>query len=138
MLLGVPMLAASFMTVWDMAFDPVVSYIKHLYTWENGGAYFGVPIENFTGWFITTFTFFILISLYLNTFTKKSDFIKSPKKLFLAEVIVAMLANAVAIIVNGFTPGATSLHQAMGLVALFALGMPMVIATFRLLGQKKR
>lgn len=137
MLLGVPTLAATFMTIWDMSFDPVVSYIKHLYIWEDGGAYFGVPIENFTGWFITTFTFFIIISLYLNVFAKDSDFIKKPKKTFLAEVIVGMFVNALAIIVKGFTPGATDLHQAMGIIALFALGMPMLIATFRLIETKR-
>ncbi len=137
MLLGVPTLAATFMTIWDMSFDPVISYVKHLYIWENGGAYFGVPIENFTGWFITTFIFFLLISLYLNTVAKDSDFLKNPSKSFLAEVIVAMFVNAFATIIQGFTPGATDLHQAMGLIALFALGIPMLTAAFRLLETKR-
>lgn len=133
-LLGVPVIAAMTMTVWDMSFDPVVSYVKHLYTWE-GGAYFGVPWQNFTGWFITTFTFFMLISLYLNTI-KDKDFLKNPSKPFLAQVIIGMAVNALGIIILLAHPDATSLQQAMAIVAMFGMGMPMAIGSFRLLTSK--
>jgi len=137
MLLGVPILAAMCMTVWDMSFDPVVSYVQHLYIWQ-GGPYFGVPWQNFTGWFITTFTFYIIISLYLNRFAQDKDIQKQPSRLFLAQVIVAMAVNALGIIIRLTNPEATQLQQAMAVVAMFGMGIPMVTATFRLLSPSTR
>lgn len=132
-LLGVPVIAAMFMTVWDMSFDPVASYVQQRYIWERGGAYFGVPFRNFTGWFITTVTFFIAISLYLNYGAKVKDILAKPGRLFLAEPVVLMALNALSIIAHETSSKPTILQQNMALVALFGLGTFVVITTFRLL-----
>lgn len=59
-------LAASFiMTAWDLSMDPVWADIDHAWVWRDGGSYFGVPISNFFGWFLTAYTFFQLFGLYL-------------------------------------------------------------------------
>lgn len=134
-LVGVPMIAASFMTVWDMAFDPVASYVQKRYIWFTGGAYFGVPFRNFTGWFITTFTFFMAISLYLNYCAKIKDFLAKPSRLFLAEAVALMAVNAFSIALHE-TNNPTLLQQNMALIALFGLGTFITITTFRLLDKK--
>jgi putative membrane protein len=134
-LVGVPVLAAMLMTIWDMSFDPIASYVHKIYTWYAGGAYFGVPFRNFTGWFIESIVFFGLITLYLNIFAKAKDFMKKPGRLFLAEVIVLMAANAFGTISKEFhNPTAT--QQAMALVALFGMGIPLFIASIRLMQQR--
>ncbi len=47
------------MTAWDLGMDPLMVKAGH-WTWEVQGAYFGVPIQNFFGWWLTTFTALIL------------------------------------------------------------------------------
>lgn len=136
MLLGVPILAALFMTMWDMAFDPITSYVQQRWTWETGGVYFGVPFHNFIGWFLTTLTFYCIISVYLHYGSKDKDYIQKPTKAFLALPIVYMAANAFSIVIKETTTNPTELQQAMALIALFGLGMPVAIATFRLAEQK--
>ena len=47
------------MTAWDLMMDPLMVFSGH-WTWEINGAYFGVPIQNFAGWWLTTFVIFAL------------------------------------------------------------------------------
>ncbi|MGH9761719.1 MAG: carotenoid biosynthesis protein, partial [Blastocatellia bacterium] len=37
----------------------------HLWIWRDGGAYFGVPVSNFLGWYLTVWVFYQLFALYL-------------------------------------------------------------------------
>ncbi|NMB67614.1 MAG: carotenoid biosynthesis protein [Chloroflexi bacterium] len=57
-------LAAVAMTAWDLAMDPMMVMAGH-WVWEQPGAYFGVPIQNFWGWWLTTFTVLALYQLVL-------------------------------------------------------------------------
>lgn len=54
-------LGAAAMTAWDLAMDPMMVAGGH-WVWEQPGAYFGVPVRNFWGWWLTTFT---ALGLYL-------------------------------------------------------------------------
>ncbi len=48
--------SAVVMTAWDLVVDPILSGPSvHAWVWESGGAYFGVPLQNFFGWLVTTF-----------------------------------------------------------------------------------
>jgi len=59
-------LAASFvMTTWDLSMDPVWADIDHGWVWRDGGSYYGVPISNFFGWFLTVYIFYQLFAVYL-------------------------------------------------------------------------
>jgi putative membrane protein len=53
------------MVAWDLGLDPTASTINHTWIWEQGGGYFGVPITNFLGWFLTVYIFFQLFALFL-------------------------------------------------------------------------
>jgi len=48
------LVAAMVMTAWDTVMDPGMSAAGN-WVWENGGAYFGVPLRNYFGWLLTTF-----------------------------------------------------------------------------------
>jgi uncharacterized membrane protein len=61
-----PLVASFIMVMWDLTMDPISSTIEGLWTWHDGGGYFGVPFENFTGWLLCTFTFFLLFSVHMN------------------------------------------------------------------------
>lgn len=54
-------LGAVAMTAWDLAMDPMMVAAGH-WVWEQPGAFFGVPLQNFWGWWLTTFT---ALGLYL-------------------------------------------------------------------------
>lgn len=62
---AVPFIASFIMVVWDLCFDPKFSTISHLWIWEQGGGYFGVPLTNYLGWFFTVYVFFQLFALFL-------------------------------------------------------------------------
>lgn len=57
--LRVAALAAVVMTALDLVLDPIMVRMGH-WVWEIDGAYFGVPLHNFLGWLVTTFSIFIL------------------------------------------------------------------------------
>lgn len=46
--------AAMVMTAWDTVMDPGMATAGN-WIWEGGGGYFGVPLQNYFGWLLTTF-----------------------------------------------------------------------------------
>ncbi len=60
-----PLVASFIMVAWDLSMDPVWSNIVHAWIWLKGGAYFGVPVVNFLGWYLTVYVFYQLFALYL-------------------------------------------------------------------------
>jgi len=61
----VPLLASLIMTSWDLSQDAIWSTYLHLWIWPHGGIYFGVPISNFLGWYLTVFVIYQSFALYL-------------------------------------------------------------------------
>jgi len=60
-----PLVASFIMVAWDFSQDPVWSTILRAWIWRQGGAYFGVPVSNFLGWYLTVYVVFQLFALYL-------------------------------------------------------------------------
>jgi len=60
-----PLIAAFMMVAWDLAQDPVWGTILHAWIWVDGGAYFGVPITNFLGWYLVVYVIYQLFALFL-------------------------------------------------------------------------
>lgn len=61
--LAVAAIGAVVMTAWDLAMDPLMVSAGH-WVWEVQGAYFGVPLQNYWGWWLTIFvTFLLFLSL---------------------------------------------------------------------------
>src|SRR5207237_1122320 len=52
-------MASALMVSLDLSFDPVFSTSLHLWTWQSQGEYFGVPLSNFSGWFLASLTFLL-------------------------------------------------------------------------------
>ncbi len=66
-LMTLPLIAALIMVAWDLSMDPVWSTLMHAWIWLGGGAYFGVPVSNFLGWYLTVFVIYQLFALYLRS-----------------------------------------------------------------------
>ena len=47
------------MTAWDLSLDPLMVASGH-WVWDVKGVYFGVPLQNFWGWWLTAFIVFII------------------------------------------------------------------------------
>jgi uncharacterized membrane protein len=60
-----PVIAATIMVTWDLAMDPVWSTVLRAWIWVKGGAYFGVPLSNFLGWYLAVYVIYQLFALYL-------------------------------------------------------------------------
>jgi putative membrane protein len=57
--LGVAAVGGLVMTAWDLVMDPVMVAGGH-WVWDTNGAYFGIPLQNFWGWWLTVFTTYAL------------------------------------------------------------------------------
>ncbi len=65
--LAVAALGALVMTAWDLAMDPFMVMAGH-WVWDVQGDYFGIPIQNYFGWWVTSFVtlgLFLLISKWV-------------------------------------------------------------------------
>lgn len=66
----VPFVAAFLMVMWDLTVDPISSTLQGLWVWTTPGAYFGVPISNFFGWFLVVYLFFQIFAFYVYRYDK--------------------------------------------------------------------
>jgi len=57
--LAVAALGAVIMTAWDLSLDPLMVASNH-WVWEVKGSYFGVPLQNYWGWWLTAFVVFFI------------------------------------------------------------------------------
>ena len=67
------MIGAFFMVAWDLTIDPIMATIDHVWIWEQGGGFFGVPLSNFLGWFFVVYFFMQTFALYLRSFRKETE-----------------------------------------------------------------
>ncbi len=51
-------LGALVMTAWDVAMDPMMVAAGH-WVWQNPGPFFGIPLQNYWGWWLTIFVAFL-------------------------------------------------------------------------------
>ncbi len=101
------------MTSWDLAMDPLMVAGGH-WVWEQPGAYFGIPIQNFWGWWLTIFVTFIL---YLSLGRHKPA-VRAPGSGFGRLAIWSYAITGLSSVILDFQSGLPG----PGLVGLFAMG----------------
>jgi uncharacterized membrane protein len=69
----VPFIATFLMVMWDLTVDPISSTLQGLWVWHNPGAYFGVPISNYFGWFLVVYIFFQIYAIYLSRYDQITE-----------------------------------------------------------------
>ncbi|MGH6864721.1 MAG: carotenoid biosynthesis protein [Methyloceanibacter sp.] len=50
-----PLAATFIMVLWDLSMNPTASTVQKMWIWERGGGFFGVPLTNYLGWFLTAY-----------------------------------------------------------------------------------
>jgi uncharacterized membrane protein len=63
-------IAAMAMTAWDTVMDPGAAKAG-AWVWEQGGAYFGVPFQNYVGWMATTLVIYIVVSVIFRVLPRR-------------------------------------------------------------------
>lgn len=99
-LFALPIIASFIMVMWDVVMDPSSSTIGHYWIWQGGGGFFGVPLTNFLGWFLTVYIFFQSFAFYL----KKSSNLnkKEPPKSYWYQATLFYLIIGLSFVMNLF------------------------------------
>ncbi len=142
------------MVGWDLAMDPSTSVIGGEWIWTKGGNYFGIPLQNYWGWFILNFLIYavyLLYSAYVSTPRPTSEV---RQRRFWYEPLIYWVAYALNIILLpilgkteglSFSPlnvvkpptdvGVVQLLWILSLIAVFSMLGPVLFAVMRL-GEK--
>jgi putative membrane protein len=59
--LQAPALVGLILVSWDLVMEPLMTS-RQLWIWDQPGVYFGIPLQNFAGWWLTGF---IIVLIYL-------------------------------------------------------------------------
>jgi uncharacterized membrane protein len=62
---ALPVISGAVMTMWDVGADSLISTVRGVWLWEDGGGLFGVPWTNYLGWWFVTWCFFQAWTLIL-------------------------------------------------------------------------
>jgi uncharacterized membrane protein len=89
------------------------------WVWDTNGAYFGIPLQNYWGWWLTVFTTFALY-LLMSGKTEKPAEAKFDRLALLSYLITALGFVAVSLVSGA---------GALALIGFFAM-MPWVVAGF--------
>jgi putative membrane protein len=92
--LFVPVSAALLMVAWDVAMDPIWSNVGHFWRWYKSGAYFGVPLLNFFGWFLASYLIFQSFEIYLRHARTTADLTFSHRRIAVLAFTVVTASNA--------------------------------------------
>jgi uncharacterized membrane protein len=111
------------MTAWDLSVDPIFSgpNVK-AWIWHEGGPYFGIPVQNFAGWLLTTFTVYLAYRMYERAVAPRP---LAGLTLGVAALpLVAYAAMALSDVLAG--------NPALWVITPFTMGLPVLVAAGRL------
>jgi uncharacterized membrane protein len=142
-----PLMAAFVMVAWDLAMDPVWGTVLHAWIWLKGGAYFGVPVSNFLGWYLTVYVIYQLFALYLRRSTTSLKRLPPGYwRLALVFYVVSAAGNLLVVIPRagpavvsdpaGVQWKVSNIASACALVSIFLMGAFSLLAWVRLTDQK--
>jgi uncharacterized membrane protein len=121
-LIGTAAVGALVMTAWDLVMDPLM-VAGGYWVWEVEGAYFGVPLQNYWGWWLTTLVTFLLFLVTGGVTPSKPD----PHSAWFDQLAVAsylIIGLSNVIFVNEVGMGGP------GLAGLFAM-LPWVLLSWK-------
>jgi len=63
---ALPVIAAFVVVQWDVVMDPPNATLYGAWIWHDGGGYFGVPLSNYAGWYLSVWLFYQAFALTLH------------------------------------------------------------------------
>jgi putative membrane protein len=145
-LLTVPLAASLFLVCWNLAFEPGASTLRGFWIWQDGGSFFGVPLTNSLGWFLTAYTFFQLYELYLYAISAAHNVRCNFAKVYCLQAVLVYASVTVMMILLAFTVvapesvtdqagvlrRAREIYAACALLSLFTMGAFTTLALVRI------
>ncbi|HKF47763.1 MAG TPA: carotenoid biosynthesis protein [Terracidiphilus sp.] len=138
--LALPFTASAIMVAWDVAQDPVWSTVLHAWVWRDGGSWFGVPLSNYFGWFLTVFLIFVLFAAFEQRRGPDRTMSAWPS---LALYSLCAAGNVLQLLTRSYAPvsvdpsGAAwrtvNIFAASAAVSIFVMGSFVALAAVRLL-----
>jgi putative membrane protein len=126
------------MTAWDLVVDPILSGPSaRAWIWEAGGPYFGIPIQNYAGWLLTTFTVYLAYRAVESGWGAQAVVAPAAVVAPIGRAVAAMPLAAyglmlVADLVSGEAP------PALVVIGPVAMGIPLGVAAWRLAAGRLR
>jgi uncharacterized membrane protein len=117
--------SAAVMTVWDLVIDPILSgpHVR-AWIWDDGGQYFGVPIQNYAGWLVTTVAVYLVYRAIEQHVPPSPVGPMGPR--VVAMPVLAYGLMLAADLLSGITP------EALAVIGPIAMGPPLIVAAWRL------
>jgi len=136
-----PAIASFIMVSWDLTIDPMMSTITGNWIWHDGGSYFGVPLGNFLGWYLTVYVFLQCFALYARrqfaTYTKMPGYWATPlfayTSIIIAPILSLFVVTEPAIVTDpvGHVWQAQDIGSVAALVCLFTALPFWLLAAFK-------
>jgi uncharacterized membrane protein len=126
------LIAALVMTAWDAVMDPPMAASGN-WVWEQGGAYFGVPLQNYLGWLVTTFIVYSGAGLIWRVTESREAQTATASEVaagFAALPVIVYAVDGTQYVIGG------RIH-ALHVVALFAMVLPGLLALMQVYLVKK-
>src|SRR3712207_1543620 len=126
-------LGSMVMAAWDLLVELTSSGPGGAWIWEDSGPYFGVPIHNFAGWMLTTFTVYLAYLLIERRVGLRPIGLVTP-----LIALMPLLAYASRMVLHTTVGGSASLLEsvvdapaALWVIGPFAMGLPLAAALSR-------
>ena len=133
-ILLIPLIASFIMVMWDLCMDPILSTIKGEWVWINVGYYFGVPLTNFIGWFVTVFLIYIVFALYISKFHKTQNKEWTNSKSFWLVVPLMYLGVAIQFLLYPFFVTTNQvIYWSIFLISIYTMGFVTFLSVIQVL-----
>lgn len=111
-------------TTFDLNADPI-GVENGWWVWLDGGAYFGVPIHNYVGWFIVAFVIYLVhgYQLYREQVPSLELASVGVRKLSIAPLVMYGLSGLAFMFIN--------FAGQLGLITFYLFGIPFLIAAWK-------
>jgi len=131
--------AAFLMTAWDVVCEPVWTNLARAWTWHDGGSYFGIPLSNFAGWYLTNLMIYLAFGWHLRRAGAVDSPIPAPWCVVafyavsaLGNLLVARPPYDLIRDASGRTWSVRSLMDTSALLSVFLMGSFAVFAALKL------
>jgi putative membrane protein len=117
----VPLVASFIMVMWDIVMDPIAATINKVWIWQNGGAYFGVPISNYFGWFFVVFVFLQIFAIFISRHDTRESANNFNKLFWLEATAVYGIQGLSYLLQSIISSGNKEIYSSMGLISVFTM-----------------
>lgn len=117
------LLTALVMSAWDLTTDPVMAGAVGAWVWVDGGPYFGIPFSNFSGWILVVWCICVIYRAIERRVPIRP--LGAPRRWIALGPLIGYGTMALC-------DSAVGLPEATRLLPVFAMGVPLLAASIRL------